>query len=79
MRTAIVAICLCRRSKNYPLCDTSHRNHRRARRVGRRRFRIDSAAGELDAGHFIAQGGKAEAQEFMRGSRALWRAMVRCG
>ncbi|WP_431969668.1 CDGSH iron-sulfur domain-containing protein [Nocardia sp. bgisy134] len=25
-----VAICLCRRSKNYPLCDTSHRKHRRA-------------------------------------------------
>ncbi|MFI6362836.1 CDGSH iron-sulfur domain-containing protein [Nocardia sp. NPDC050630] len=24
-----VAICLCRRSKNYPLCDTSHRKHRR--------------------------------------------------
>ncbi|MEU7632867.1 CDGSH iron-sulfur domain-containing protein [Nocardia sp. NPDC049220] len=26
-----VAICLCRRSKNYPLCDTSHRKHRRPR------------------------------------------------
>ena len=26
----MVAICTCRRSKNYPLCDTSHR--RRARR-----------------------------------------------
>ncbi|WP_406277782.1 CDGSH iron-sulfur domain-containing protein [Nocardia sp. NBC_00881] len=25
----LVAICLCRRSKNYPLCDTSHRKHRR--------------------------------------------------
>ncbi|MCP2275431.1 Iron-binding zinc finger CDGSH type [Nocardia amikacinitolerans] len=25
-----VAICLCRRSANYPLCDTSHRKHRRA-------------------------------------------------
>ncbi|RDI62736.1 CDGSH iron-sulfur domain-containing protein [Nocardia pseudobrasiliensis] len=24
-----VAICLCRRSKNYPLCDTSHRRRRR--------------------------------------------------
>ncbi|MFE3445833.1 CDGSH iron-sulfur domain-containing protein [Nocardia sp. NPDC059180] len=24
-----VAICLCRRSKCYPLCDTSHRRHRR--------------------------------------------------
>lgn len=26
----LVAICLCRRSKNYPLCDTSHRRRRRA-------------------------------------------------
>ncbi|MBF6517218.1 CDGSH iron-sulfur domain-containing protein [Nocardia cyriacigeorgica] len=24
-----VAICLCKRSKCYPLCDTSHRRHRR--------------------------------------------------
>lgn len=23
----VVAICMCRRSKNYPLCDTSHRSH----------------------------------------------------
>ncbi|MBF6301360.1 CDGSH iron-sulfur domain-containing protein [Nocardia amamiensis] len=22
-----VALCLCRRSKNYPFCDTSHRKH----------------------------------------------------
>lgn len=26
----IVAICACRRSKTYPLCDTSHRRHKRA-------------------------------------------------
>lgn len=25
----MVAICTCRRSKNYPLCDTSHRRKRR--------------------------------------------------
>jgi CDGSH-type Zn-finger protein len=25
----MVAICACRRSKNYPLCDTSHRLRRR--------------------------------------------------
>ncbi|MGK8524001.1 CDGSH iron-sulfur domain-containing protein [Nocardia asteroides] len=25
-----VALCLCRRSKSYPLCDTSHRKHRRS-------------------------------------------------
>lgn len=24
-----VALCLCRRSSTYPLCDTSHRKHRR--------------------------------------------------
>ncbi|MBB5916052.1 CDGSH-type Zn-finger protein [Nocardia transvalensis] len=24
-----VAVCQCRRSKIYPLCDTSHRKHRR--------------------------------------------------
>ncbi len=26
----MVALCLCRRSKNYPFCDTSHRKHRRS-------------------------------------------------
>lgn len=26
----MVAVCTCRRSKNYPLCDTSHRRCRRA-------------------------------------------------
>lgn len=26
-----VAVCACRRSKNYPLCDTSHRRCRPAR------------------------------------------------
>jgi CDGSH-type Zn-finger protein len=25
----VVAICACRRSKNYPLCDTSHRRRKR--------------------------------------------------
>jgi CDGSH-type Zn-finger protein len=30
----MVAICTCRRSKNYPLCDTSHR--RRLRRSEQR-------------------------------------------
>lgn len=25
----MVAICTCKRSKNYPLCDTSHRRRRR--------------------------------------------------
>lgn len=25
----MVALCTCRRSKNYPLCDTSHRRRRR--------------------------------------------------
>nr|WP_245194861.1 CDGSH iron-sulfur domain-containing protein [Kitasatospora phosalacinea] len=27
----VVAVCTCRRSHRYPLCDTSHRTHRRAR------------------------------------------------
>ncbi|MBF6177590.1 MULTISPECIES: CDGSH iron-sulfur domain-containing protein [Nocardia] len=27
----VVALCLCRRSALYPLCDTSHRKRRRAR------------------------------------------------
>jgi CDGSH-type Zn-finger protein len=26
----MVAICTCRRSKNYPLCDTSHRRRQRS-------------------------------------------------
>lgn len=26
----LVAICLCHRSKNYPLCDTSHRHRKRS-------------------------------------------------
>jgi CDGSH-type Zn-finger protein len=26
----MVAVCACRRSKNYPLCDTSHRRCRRS-------------------------------------------------
>ncbi|MFF2554764.1 CDGSH iron-sulfur domain-containing protein [Nocardia sp. NPDC058058] len=25
----VVALCLCRRSRTYPLCDTSHRKRRR--------------------------------------------------
>ncbi|MFI1464862.1 CDGSH iron-sulfur domain-containing protein [Nocardia carnea] len=28
----LVAICLCKRSRTYPLCDTSHRRHRRGER-----------------------------------------------
>lgn len=35
----MVAICACRRSKNYPLCDTSHRRKQRADR--------DSAEGSV--------------------------------
>ena len=27
----MVAICACKRSKNYPLCDTSHRKRRRGK------------------------------------------------
>ena len=30
----MVAICACRRSKNYPLCDTSHRCRRRGETSG---------------------------------------------
>ena len=32
----MVAICTCRRSKSYPLCDTSHRCRRRPDRSGKR-------------------------------------------
>jgi CDGSH-type Zn-finger protein len=32
----MVAICTCRRSKTYPLCDTSHRKRRRPRDSGER-------------------------------------------
>ncbi len=32
----MVAICTCRRSGNYPLCDTSHRRCRRPRAAGRK-------------------------------------------
>ena len=32
----VVAICACRRSKNYPLCDTSHRCRQRPERSGKR-------------------------------------------
>ena len=32
----MVAICTCRRSKSYPLCDTSHRRRERAERSGKR-------------------------------------------
>jgi CDGSH-type Zn-finger protein len=35
----MVAICMCRRSKNYPLCDTSHR----------RRQRTDASSGDRSA------------------------------
>jgi len=30
----MVAICTCRRSKNFPLCDTSHRCRRRSESSG---------------------------------------------
>jgi CDGSH-type Zn-finger protein len=32
----MVAICACRRSKDYPLCDTSHRCRRRSEPSGQR-------------------------------------------
>jgi CDGSH-type Zn-finger protein len=32
----MVAICTCRRSKSYPLCDTSHRCRERVERSGKR-------------------------------------------
>ena len=32
----MVTICTCRRSKNYPLCDTSHRCRQRPERSGKR-------------------------------------------
>ena len=32
----MVAICTCRRSKAYPLCDTSHRCRRRSDQSGQR-------------------------------------------
>jgi CDGSH-type Zn-finger protein len=32
----MVAICTCRRSKSYPLCDTSHRCRQRTERSGKR-------------------------------------------
>jgi CDGSH-type Zn-finger protein len=32
----MVAICTCRRSEAYPLCDTSHRRRRRSESSGKR-------------------------------------------
>lgn len=32
----MVAICLCRRSRSYPLCDTSHRCRLRPEKSGKR-------------------------------------------
>ncbi|MFD4428725.1 CDGSH iron-sulfur domain-containing protein [Nocardia sp. NPDC058497] len=32
----VVALCLCRRSSTYPLCDTSHRRRRRREQEGDR-------------------------------------------
>ncbi|MGA9492657.1 MAG: CDGSH iron-sulfur domain-containing protein [Mycobacterium sp.] len=40
----MVAVCTCRRSKNYPMCDTSHRRCRPVR--GRL---ADEAAGQQDS------------------------------
>jgi CDGSH-type Zn-finger protein len=37
----MVAICTCRRSQDYPLCDTSHR---RCRRIGKQARRAASPA-----------------------------------
>jgi CDGSH-type Zn-finger protein len=31
---AVTALCTCRRSRRFPLCDTSHRNRERSRRSG---------------------------------------------
>jgi CDGSH-type Zn-finger protein len=39
----MVAICTCHRSKEYPLCDTSHRRRARAPRGQKDRLRKDSA------------------------------------
>ena len=33
----MVAICACRRSKNYPLCDTSHRRRQRSEEASAQR------------------------------------------
>ena len=33
----MVAICACRRSKNYPLCDTSHRKRQRSEKPSAQR------------------------------------------
>ncbi|MBF6329626.1 CDGSH iron-sulfur domain-containing protein [Nocardia transvalensis] len=40
----VVALCQCRRSKNYPLCDTSHRKRRRCTDTPRE----DTRAGRAD-------------------------------
>ena len=40
----MVAVCPCRRSKNYPMCDTSHRRCRPARIN-----RPDDSAGQQDS------------------------------
>lgn len=32
----MVAVCTCRRSRNYPLCDTSHRSRCRSERSAQR-------------------------------------------
>lgn len=40
----MVAICTCRRSENYPLCDTSHRRCRNITSLGRKANSGSSAA-----------------------------------
>ena len=40
----MVAICACRRSKTYPLCDTSHRRRERAGGESVRGESVDGAA-----------------------------------
>ncbi|MGA5820292.1 CDGSH iron-sulfur domain-containing protein [Kitasatospora sp. NPDC094028] len=56
----VVALCVCRRSRCYPFCDTSHRRHaRRERRStgdgsSARRSGSDGSGGAEDGG--LAQG-----------------------
>lgn len=40
----MVAVCTCRRSKDYPLCDTSHRCRRRGDTVVKQDASADEAA-----------------------------------
>ena len=44
----MVAICACRRSKTYPLCDTSHRRRQRAGGGGAE-SNSESASGDVES------------------------------